>query len=63
MGLAPEERAVVEALTQAWNLYVALPVEHGDDQDEFRRAIHAANAKVLMRPGRRELNGASDGFA
>jgi hypothetical protein len=54
MPLTDQERAVVDALADAWNRYVELPIEHDDDQDEFRRAIHAANAKVLMRPGRRE---------
>lgn len=57
MPLTDQERAVVDALAEAWNRYVDLPIEHDDDQDEFRRAIHAANAKVLMRPGRREYRG------
>ena len=56
MAVTPEEREVVSALTRAWNLFLALPVEHQDDVDDFRRAIHVANAKVLMRSGRRELN-------
>lgn len=56
MALTDQERGVVLALAEAWNRYVDLPVEHGDDMDEFRRAIHAAQAKVLMRPGRREIN-------
>lgn len=56
-NLTEDERAVVDALAAAWNRYVALPIEHQDDQDEFRRAIHAANAKVLMRPGRRQYHG------
>lgn len=55
--LTKNEKAVVDALASAWNLYVSLPIEHQDDQDEFRRAIHAANAKVLMRPGRRQYRG------
>lgn len=55
--LTTQEREVVDRLVDAWNAFVALPVEHADDSDEFRRAIHAANAKVLMRPGRREYNG------
>lgn len=43
-------------LATAWEKFLALPVEHGDDTDEFRRAIHSAQAKVLMRPGRRQMN-------
>ena len=54
--LAEDEAAVVQKLAEAWDLFLALPVEHDDDVDEFRRVIHAAQAKVLMRPGRRQLN-------
>lgn len=54
--LTDEERAVALKLAEAWDLFCALPTEHADDQDEFRRAIHAAQAKVLMRPGRRQIN-------
>ncbi len=57
MTITPQERAVVIALAEAWNSFLLLPVEHRDDQDEFRRAIHAAQDKVLSRPGRREMNG------
>ena len=56
IDLTEQERAVSQKLAEAWNLYLMLPIEHPDDQDEFRRAIHAASAKVLMRPGRRQLN-------
>lgn len=56
LGLTDQERAASEALAAAWNAYLLLPIEHPDDQDEFRRAIHAAQAKVLMRPGRRQVN-------
>lgn len=56
MPLTDQERAVVTKLAEAWNEFVALPVEHGDDIDEFRSIIHAAQAKVLMRQGRRDLN-------
>jgi hypothetical protein len=55
-SLTDQERAVSDALSAAWNAYLLLPIEHPDDQDEFRRAIHAASAKVLMRPGRRQIN-------
>lgn len=54
--LSEAEKAVALKLAEAWNLFTALPVEHADDADEFRRAIHTAQAKVLMRPGRRQIN-------
>lgn len=54
--LAAEERAVALKLAEAWNLFAALPVEHGDDVSEFRQAIHAAQGVVLKRPGRRQIN-------
>ncbi|WP_165326983.1 hypothetical protein [Stakelama tenebrarum] len=54
--LTEQERAVVEKLADAWNAFLVLPIEHGDDQLEFRQAIHAAQDKVLSRPGRREFN-------
>lgn len=55
--LTDAEKAVTVVLAEALNLYLTLPIEHLDDTDEFRRAIHAAQAKVLMRPGRRQING------
>jgi hypothetical protein len=50
------ERATVLKLAEAWNAFLLLPREHNDDVDEFRRLIHAAQEKVLSRPGRREIN-------
>ena len=49
------EADIVIALASAWNLFVELPIEHSDDLDEFRRAIHAAQEKILCRPARRKL--------
>ena len=54
--LTSEERQVVLKLADAWNRFLLLPVEHGDDVDEFRRIIHSAQDKVLARPGRRQIN-------
>jgi hypothetical protein len=45
-----DELAVINALTEAWNRFVGLPVRHPDDSDEFRRAIHAAQRLILVRP-------------
>jgi hypothetical protein len=54
--LTVDEKAAVMALAEAWNLFLKLPKEHADDQDEFRHLIHAAQEKVLSRSGRREIN-------
>lgn len=54
--LSGEEAALVGVLAHAWNKFCELPVEHNDDLDEFRRAIHAAQEKVLARPARRMCN-------
>ncbi len=50
------ETGVVHALAAAWNAYLKLPIEHPDDQAEFRGLIHAAQDKVLGRVGRRQIN-------
>lgn len=50
------ERAIVLALGRVWDDYLLLPVEHPNDREEFLRAIHAAQEKVLARPARRQLN-------
>ncbi|KQX35322.1 hypothetical protein ASD04_14875 [Devosia sp. Root436] len=49
-----EERAVMQKLVEAWNAFVALPVEHPDDANEFRFHIHALQNSLLSRPTRRE---------
>jgi hypothetical protein len=55
--LSEAEKEVVLKLADCWNLFIQLPVEHGDDNDEFRRAIHDAQKTILGRPGRRQING------
>lgn len=57
-GLTVMEKLAVLKVTEAWNVFAALPVEHDDDTAEVRALIHAINAKILMRPGRREMNDA-----
>jgi hypothetical protein len=54
-GLTEKELATVEALASAWNCFLKLPIEHPDDQAEFRRAIHCAQNIVLSRPARRSM--------
>lgn len=53
--LTPDEGKVLRLLANAWNAFLELPVEHGDDQTEFRHIIHAAQEKVLARPTRRSM--------
>jgi hypothetical protein len=49
------ELKVVDALAEAWNAFLALPTEHGDEQLEFRLAIHRAQHIILSRPASRAL--------
>lgn len=50
------ELDVMEALIDAWNLFVELPVEHGDDAGEFRHHLHILQRQILARQGRRDFN-------
>lgn len=54
--VTPNEREVIDHLVNAWNAFVALPVEHPDDVSEFRRSLHHLQALILMRSGRRTMN-------
>lgn len=58
IGLTVMEKLAVRKFAEAWNVFAALPVEHDDDTAEVRALVHAINAKILMRPGRREMNDA-----
>lgn len=55
-SLSPEERAIVDAAARIWNDFLDLPIEHPCDRQEFCAAVHAVQALVLMRPGRRAYN-------
>lgn len=50
------ERACLEELVSAWNIFVDLPALHPDERAEFRAAIHAAQAIIMARPVQRQLN-------
>lgn len=43
------EASVVDALAEAWNQFIRLPVLHGDDVAEFRAGIHRLQEKVAAR--------------
>ncbi|WP_105430181.1 hypothetical protein [Neorhizobium sp. T6_25] len=51
--LTQKEHDVVAALVEAWNAFLELPIQHGDDISEFRHGIHRLQEKVLARPTRR----------
>ncbi|CCF19081.1 protein of unknown function [Pseudorhizobium banfieldiae] len=54
-GITNQERMVIDMLVGAWNAFCELPMEHGDDQVEFRHGIHRLQEKILARPTRRSL--------
>jgi len=54
--ITDQEEKVVDKLADAWNEFMLLPVEHSDDQREFRTAIHACQSMILARVGRRQLS-------
>ena len=54
--MTEDEKAVVLHLAAAWNAFLRLPIEHPDDQTEFRQVIHTAQNQILGRCGRREMN-------
>lgn len=56
MIMTDKEKAVIQALIEAWNRYIELPNEHPDDHTEFRHGIHRLQEKIMARPGRREFN-------
>lgn len=51
-----KERAVVEKLAEAWNLFVALPSLHQWEKQEFMHAIHSAQTMVMARPEQALIN-------
>lgn len=48
--LNTSEHCIVQLLGDAFNLHQSLPEVHPHDQEEFMRAIHAAQNIVLARP-------------
>lgn len=58
--LTEQEAKVATMLGDAWNEFLALPVEHPMQQAEFCTAIHRCQDMVLARSGRRALNQSSE---
>ena len=44
-----DELAALNALTEAWNRFCTLPVQHPDDAQEFKASIRAAQRILLTR--------------
>ena len=60
--LTPEEQRVLDALVEAWNLFMGLPYYHPDDRGEFRMHLHALQYLILMRPAYAALRGEEAAF-
>jgi hypothetical protein len=52
-GLTDHEGEVMDALFDAFNSYVDLPVEHEDEPGEFRYHIHMLQGLLACRVARR----------
>jgi len=53
VGLSNEELSALEATAEAWNAWCTLPSRTADDDEEFMRAIHAAQQLIALRVARR----------
>lgn len=53
--MTSEERKVLDSLIETWNLFIKLPVEHRDDNDEFRHGLHDLQRIIMVREVRRKL--------
>lgn len=53
--LTEKEYEVLEYLGHAWNSFYSLPIEHGDDTDEFRHHLHILQRQIMCRPVRRSM--------
>jgi hypothetical protein len=54
--LTKDEEYLVKYLGSAYDLFIKLPVQHSEDQDDFRWMIHRLQDMVAARSGLRELN-------
>ena len=54
-SLTPDEKQVIDDLVNAWNNFLKLPIEHGDDVHDFRQNIHHLQRQIMCRPIRREM--------
>jgi hypothetical protein len=49
------EKRVLDLSGDLWNRFLQLPVQHPDDQNEFRHHLHALQNIILARPAHRGL--------
>ena len=54
--LTDKEHATMKRLQQAWNAFIELPIDHPDEQAEFRHGIHALQNAIMARPTARLIN-------
>jgi hypothetical protein len=54
--LTDNEKKVINNLVEAWNHFLNLPIEHGDDIQEFKHHIHILQRQIMCRPVRRNMN-------
>jgi hypothetical protein len=52
-GLTKDEKKVMDHLTDAWNMFMQLPIQHGSDVPEFQQSIHQLQYLLGMRLVRR----------
>ena len=52
-GLNQQEGVVSDKLAESWNEYLKLEIQHDDDVEEFRHAIHRLQHLVMIRQVRR----------
>ena len=55
-NLTVDEKAVVEKLAEAWNMYIELPEQHPQDKLEFMHGLHDLQRIVMYRPAFRQIN-------
>lgn len=48
--MTEQEHAILQDLTNAWNKFVELPIEHPDQQAEFRTKLHDLQRMIMARP-------------
>lgn len=55
--MTPQELKVLELTKGTWNAFLELSEMHPDDQNDFRRHVHALQNIILARGGQRILKG------
>lgn len=51
--LTMPEKDALQATKELWRYFLDLPIEHPDDIPEMKTLIHTIQAKIMMRPIRR----------